>query len=475
MSNPPWQWSAGELAQAIRTRRLSSREALQSVLGRVAEVNPRLNAVVDLMAEEALGAADRADAAVKAGVPLGPLHGVPASVKINVDYAGRANTNGVVAFRDRISSADSAPVANLRKAGAVLFGRTNTPAFSHRAFTDNDLHGRTLNPWDPARTPGGSSGGAAAAVATGMGPVAHGNDRAGSVRYPAFACGVYGLRPSIGRVPDYQPSAAEERGLFTQLTLVHGVLARSVADLRLGLAALEAPDHRDPWAFPAAPSPSPRRHAVAMVSSLPGIAIDASITAAVRKAGALLEDAGYRLDEALPPDYVEAATMFWKLLMTEERAASANETASSTQAIELYGDEAVKRVRAGNKAYAGEYDFDGYVRALARRTTILRNWRGFLARYPLVLTPVSWVLPFPVDYDQRGNDAMRHTIEACHPLLAVSTLGLASLAVPTGFAEGVPVGVQLVADRFQEETCFAAGEIIEAACPFRFPEAARRP
>ena len=470
MNEPLWQWSAGELARAIRTRRISSREALKSVLDRVAEVNPRINAVVDLMAEDAYAAADRADAVVKTGEPLGLLHGVPVSVKINVDYAGRATTNGVVAFKDRIAKEDSAPVTALRDAGAVIFGRTNTPAFSHRAFTDNDLHGRTLNPWDPARTPGGSSGGASAAVASGMGPIAHGNDRAGSVRYPAHACGVFGLRPSLGRTSDFQPSAVEERGLFTQLTLVHGALTRSIADLRLSLAALERHDYRDPWAFPASAAKPPQRPiSVAMVSALPGVRSDAAVTAAVRKAGKLLESAGYRVEELVPPDYVEAATMFWKLLMTEERAASANEAGSSTRAIELYGDEAVKRVRAGNKAYAGEYDFDGYVRALARRTTILRKWRAFLARYPLILTPVSWVLPFPIDYDQGGNDAMRYTIETCHPLLAVSTLGLASIAVPAGRSEGVPVGVQLVADRFQEEVCFSAGEIIEAGCPFEFP------
>jgi amidase len=465
-----WRWSAGELTRAIRTRRISSREALQSVLRRVETVNPRVNAVVDLMAEDALTAADRADAAVKTGEPLGVLHGVPVTVKINVDYAGRATTNGVVAYKDRIAKEDSAPVSALRQAGAILFGRTNTPAFSHRAFTDNDLHGRTLNPWDAARTPGGSSGGASAAVASGMGPVAHGNDRAGSVRYPAHACGVFGLRPSLGRTSDFQPSAVEERGLFTQLTLVHGTLTRSIDDLRLSLAALERYDPRDPWAFPASAAKPPRRPiSVAMVSTLPGITADPAITTAVRSACKLLEGAGYRVEEVVPPDYVEAATMFWKLLMTEERAASANEAGSSTRAIELYGDETVKRVRAGNKAYAGEYDFDGYVRALARRTTILRKWRVFLARYPLIVTPVSWVLPFPVDYDQGGNDAMRHTIETCHPLLAVSTLGLASIAVPAGRAEGVPIGVQLVADRFHEEVCFAAGEIIEAGCPFEFP------
>src|SRR5262245_13637706 len=170
MSYEIWQWGADEIADAIRTRRISSREAVSSVLDRVNQVNQRINAVVDLMPDEALAASDRADEAVKNGEPLGILHGVPVTVKINIDYAGRATTNGVVAFKDNIAKHDSPLVSNLRKAGAIIFGRTNTPAFSHRAFTDNDLHGRTLNPWDPSRTPGGSSGGAAAAIASGMGP-----------------------------------------------------------------------------------------------------------------------------------------------------------------------------------------------------------------------------------------------------------------------------------------------------------------
>jgi amidase len=143
---------------------------------------------------------------------------------------------------------------------------------------------------------------------------------------------------------------------------------------------------------------------------------------------------------------------------------------SSTKAIELYGDEAVKRVRAGNKAYAGEYDLGGYIRALARRTTILRKWRMFLKRYPLVLTPMCWQLPWPVDYDQQGNEAMRRLNEANNPQFAISTLGLPGLAVPTGLLDDVATGVQLVADRFQEEVCFAAAEVIEAGCPVKIAE-----
>ena len=460
------------MAYAIRTRRISSREAVTSVLDRVAQVNPRLNAIVDLLADDAFAAADRADQAVRARAPLGVLHGVPVTVKINVDYAGRATTSGVVAYKNLIAKQDSAPVANLRKAGAVIFGRTNVPAFSHRNFTDNDLHGRTLNPWNPARTPGGSSGGAAAAVAAGMGPLGHGNDRAGSVRQPAYACGIFGLRPSMGRMPEYSPGATEERGLFTQLTTVQGPLARSIRDIRLGLAGLASQDPGDPWAFP---SDGPRLPpsgpiAVAMVSSMPGMDIDPAVTASVHKAAKLLEGAGYRVEEITPPDLREAGTMFWTLIMTEERGATIDEKASSTKAIELYGDEAVKRVRAGNMAYAGEYDLGGYIKALARRSTILRKWRMFLKRYPLVLTPMSWQLPWPVDYDQQGNEAMRRLNEANNPQFAISTLGLPGLAVPTGLVDGVPTGVQLAADRFEEETCFAAGEMIEAGCPVKIAD-----
>ena len=197
-----WRWGATELARAIRAREVSSREAVESCLARIEEVNPRINAIVDLMADEARRAADQADAAVERD---GLLHGVPVTLKINVDIAGRPTTNGVVAFKNKIPAAESPPVILWRKAGAIFVGRTNVPAFSTRYFTDCELHGRTLNPWDPQRTPGGSSGGAAAAVATGMGALAHGNDRAGSIRYPSYACGVYGLRPTLGRIATFEP------------------------------------------------------------------------------------------------------------------------------------------------------------------------------------------------------------------------------------------------------------------------------
>ena len=471
MADELWRWTAEELVRGIRTGAISSREATESCLARLDAVNPRINAVVDPLAEEALATADRADDAIRRGEAPGVLHGVPVTVKINVDYAGRATTNGVTAFANMAAEEDSVSVANLRKAGAVILGRTNVPGFSTRYFTDNDLHGRTLNPWDAGRTPGGSSGGAAAAVASGIGPIGHGNDRAGSVRYPAYACGVAGLRPSLGRVPDFNPSAAEERGISSQMANVQGPLARSIGDIRLGLEALAAPDPRDPWSVPVplGARETAVRSRAAILPSIPGVDADPAVTEAVEKAGAWLQDAGYDVEEAAPPRLDEASGLFWPILMAEERAATAAERAASSSGIERYGDEAVKRARASVRAYAGDLDYETYVRALASRTTMLREWYAFFERYPILVMPVSWQRPYPIDHDQKGDDAVREMLDAHRPMLAISLLGLPGLSVPVSLADGVPVGVQIVSARFGEERLLAAGEAIEARAAMPTP------
>lgn len=466
-----WRWNAVDLAAAIRQRTVSARDAVMSCLARLDAVNPAINAVVDPLHKEALAAADAADKAVRQGAPLGPLHGVPVTVKINVDYAGRATTNGIVAFKDAIAPADSAVVANLRKAGAIIIGRTNVPGFSTRLFTDNDLHGRTYNPWDRGRTPGGSSGGAAAAVAAGIGAIGHGNDRAGSIRFPAYACGVCGLRPSPGRIPEFNPGTKEERKLASQLTNTQGPLTRSVADARLAFQAMAAQDIRDPWWLPGLDAPpalsQPCR--VALFADMPEGKTDPAVADVLRNAAAWLADAGYQIEEASPPHFAEAAHLFWDLLMSEERASSDKETAASTRAIELYGDEAVKRNRHGTLAYANPLSYEDYIRGLTRRTTILRDWLMFLERFPVLLMPVSAQPPFVIDYDQRGDAAVRETHLALQPSIAVSLMGLPSLAVPVALHQGIPLGVQLVASRFEEERCFAAGTVIERHAPLKTP------
>jgi amidase len=434
-------------------------------------VNPTLNAVVDVLSDDAITAADAADEAVQQGEDLGPLHGVPITVKINTDYAGRATTNGVVAFKDFISAEDSATVESLRRAGAVIIGRTNVPAFSTRFFTDNALHGRTLNPWDSGRTPGGSSGGAAAAVAAGIGPIGHGNDRAGSVRYPAYSCGISGLRPTLGRVPNFNPSSRQERGLFSQITSVQGPLARSIADVRLGLDALTGFDIRDPWSVGTRNDvqTASRPITVALLTADGSVDADPAVSKALDQAAQYLEDAGYRVETIAPPHMEEASALFWSLMLTEEGMIADKSGASSASAIDELGDEAVIKARHSTMANAKLLDHGEFVLGLARRTTILRDWLRFLERYPVILMPVSWRLPFPIDHDQQGDAALGQLVRAHEPMTAVSLLGLPGLSVPTSTSDGIPVGVQIVANRFHEDLCLSVGEIIEAKCPMGTP------
>jgi amidase len=463
MTDDLWRWQASDLADAIRNKSIKSRDAVEACLARIEQVNPTINAVIDSLADEALSASDLADQKISKGEELGALHGVPVTIKVNVDVAGRATTNGVVAFKERIAKADSPCVANWRRAGAIVVGRTNVPPFSARYFTDNALYGRTLNPWNAERTPGGSSGGAAAGLASGIGALAHGNDRAGSIRYPAYACGVFGIRPTLGRVPTYDASAPDEPSIATQLTNVQGPLARSVRDLRLGLATMQSYDARDPWWCKAPEDPaiqSPCR--VAMFLNPIGSKIDPAVQSAVTSAAHWLNDAGYQVEEVAPPHFEEAARLFFALVRAEEKA-------GTTRAIENLGDDALRRARASTMAYASDLDFGGYIKALGRRASILREWLRLFEQYPLILMPVSFERPFPVDFDQGGDEAVARMLTAHHPLLAVSVLGLPGLSVPTGFADGVPVGVQLVAARFREDLCFRAAEIIEAQQPIRTP------
>ncbi len=455
-----WRWQACDLAHAIRTRQISAREAVASCLERLEQVNPRINAVVDVLATEALEVADNADRAIAAGVAVGPLHGVPVTYKINMDYAGRPTTNGVVAFKDNVAKADNPAIANWRRAGAIGIGRTNVPPFSARFFTSNALHGRTLNPWNPRITPGGSTGGGAAAVATGIGPLAHGSDRAGSIRYPAYACGILGLRPTIGRIPTFNSSAPGDPSLTTQITHSQGPLARTVRDLRLGFETMATGDPRDPWWVPApvATRPGPRPCKVALTAKNPGAETDPAVSKALRSAAQWLEDSGYRVEEADPPHLEEIARLFFTLVRSEERS-------TTTSAIDRLGDDQLRKARASTMAYASELDYDGYIAAFSRRATILRQWMLFLERYPLLLMPVSSLKPVPLDYDQQGDAAVARMLTAHHPMLAISMLGLPGLAVPTGEDGDTPLGVQLVAARFREDSCLAAAEVIEARAP----------
>src|SRR3979490_2721792 len=240
-----WRLSAKDIAALIKSKKVSAKEAASAVLARLDAVNPAINAVVDYRPEDVLAQAAVVDTAIARNEDIGPLAGVPVTVKVNIDQVGFATTNGLKLQREAIAATNSPVIDNLRKAGAVILGRTNCPAFSYRWFTSNLIHGDTKNPRDPGITPGGSSGGAGAAVAAGIGHIAHGTDIAGSIRYPAYACGVHGLRPTLGRVAAFNASLPE-RTIGPQMSAGSGPLARTSGGLRIALPARASHGGREP-------------------------------------------------------------------------------------------------------------------------------------------------------------------------------------------------------------------------------------
>lgn len=450
-----WQLSATALAAAIKGRQASARNAAEAALSRLDAVNPALNAVVECRPEEVRAAADAIDARLARGEDPGLLAGVPITVKVNTDQAGHATTNGLLSLRDNVAKTNNPVVDNLVAAGAVVLGRTNTPAFSLRWFTSNLVHGATRNPRDPGLTPGGSSGGAGSAVAAGIGHVAHGTDIGGSIRYPAYACGVHGLRPSLGRVAAWNASGPE-RGIGPQLMAVSGPLARTVADVRVAFQAMMAPDPRDPWHVPvpfAGPS-VPRR--VALCLHPDGVRSVPEVEAALRHAAACLERAGYAVEEVEDtPGFREATELQLQLWLGDGWPAF-------RAAVEAEGDPGALAVMHGVRERAERLSPDVVAQTLQRRNTLTREWFAFLHRFPLLLVPVSAELPFADGLDLQGPDSWARVLEAQLTQTGLPLMGLPGLVVSTGLVGRSPVGVQLIGARYREDLMLEAGEAIEA-------------
>lgn len=456
-----WSLDATLIAALVSARDVSAEEVARSALERLEAVNPAINAVVEYRPDAVLDAARKVDAAIADGRDPGPLAGVPVTIKVNVDQAGYATTNGVTLQRDLIAATNSPVVDSLLEAGAVPLGRTNTPAFSYRWFTGNRLHGATFNPRRKELTPGGSSGGAASAVAAGIGAVAHGTDIAGSIRYPAYACGVHGLRPSLGRIAAYNASAGKDRTIGGQIMAVSGPLARRVGDLSLGFEAMaRRPDSRDPWWVPAPlrGGPAPLRAAVCFRPD--GMETAPELVAALAGAAAKLRDAGWLVDEvdALPP-IREAVAVQIALWLGDDYE-------GQVAAAEREGDAGAMAALAGHRDFARSLGLAGFSRALARRLGIAREWLIFMDRYPAVLLPPCAELPFADNLDLRGEEDYRRVWQAQMPMIGLPVTGLPALSLCTGLLpDGTPVGAQIVAGRFREDICLAAGEAIEARGP----------
>ena len=446
--------SATEIAALVRTKQTSATEVTTAFLARQKAINPSINAIVQPSYDAAMAQAVKVDATIERGENAGLLAGVPVTIKVNVDQAGFATTNGLRIQAENIADSSSPFVENLDRNGAVFVGRTNTPAFSLRWFTNNQLHGQTLNPQNAALTPGGSSGGAASSVAAGLCAIAHGTDIAGSIRYPAYACGVHGLRPSFGCVPTFNATSGD-RFIGGQIMAVSGPIARSIDDIRLALMAMSGMVHQDPWSFPTL-SEQPTFEKRAAFCPLPdGLKVVPEVATALDAAARALEAAGWDVEEISCPPLREAADINAVLWMAETKFAA-------DSAVQEEGDGDAQFVFDQMCRSVGDIDLERVMCALQRRSALIREWEEFLGRYPVLICPISAELPFEQQLDVRSEGDFERVYEAQLTQRGLPVLGMPALAVATGMADQSPVGVQLVAGRFREDILLDAGAILEA-------------
>ncbi|NRB05123.1 MAG: amidase [Rhodobacteraceae bacterium] len=446
-------WTATETVARLKSKEVSAVEVTQAHLDRAATVNPDLNALTQLC-EDALDQARAIDAGQR---PAGILHGAPVTTKVNTDQTGLVSTNGLPGLAQNVAPSDAPVVANLRDAGGVIVGRTNTPEFSMRWFTSNPLHGVTLNPWDTTATPGGSSGGASSALAAGVGVIAHGNDLGGSVRYPAFCCGIAGLRPSLGRIPAFNPTAPTERAPMTAAMSVQGPLGRSVADVQLGLDAMRGFRPDDPNWTAAQASGRPRRDGkirMAFAHDAFATATHPALQDAVSRAEAAAQEAGIEVVHKTLPDLEGIARLWGQLLGTETRLTM------ETSVDELGSDDVKIWLNTMSNRY-GTLDLAGYVQGIAQRTTYQRAWMRLFMDVDFVVLPTSLAPPFDNDQDFTSPSQATDILDAQKPLYIVNLLGLPALALPTHVADGRPVGVQIVGPMHDDDAVLGVGRLLE--------------
>jgi Asp-tRNA(Asn)/Glu-tRNA(Gln) amidotransferase A subunit family amidase len=465
--------SATDIARRIRTKELSPVEVTDNVLARIEEIQPQLNCFTAVWADDARAASRRAADDVVSGREVGPLHGVPIALKETTPIAGRPHTVGSLTHEHVVADRDGSIATTLARAGAIVVGATTSPEFAHTLVTESRLWGATRNPWDPRRGPGGSSGGSAAAVASGCVYVAEGSDMGGSVRIPAAWCGIVGLKPGIGRIPmDALP------GLFDSISH-HGPLVRSVDDARLFLAAAQGPDDADimsvttPLDLSGATPTSARGMRIGVSVDLGCWWVDPEIATAVEAAAGALAGAGAVVEQVDPSFTADDDWMWvelWGVFMS----------AYYGHLVEEWGDRMEPRVL--DLIRLGESLSATHVKRLElRRTEFWHKLRRVLEGRDALLCPTMSTRPIPA----RKQDApppVQHDDGRFHSNEMTAVFNLVApcpaMSVPCGFhaptddAAELPIGLQIVGHRWREDTVLQIGRAVELALPH---VAGRRP
>jgi len=456
-----WKKSALTLAAMIRIGEVTSREVVQAHLERIEAVNPALNTIVEGRPDEVLAEADRANVAQREGRALGMLHGVPFTVKTNVDLAGYHTTQGAVRLKDLLATRDAPTVERMRAAGGVPLARTNMPDAGRRITPTPPLRGPCHNPWRSGYTAGGSSGGEGAALAAGMTPIGLGNDIGGSVRNPAFCNGVASIKPSRGRIPGGNWSDMMDPALNTQLMNTQGIMARTVGDVRAGLEAVMGAHVRDPESHDAPYHGRPVAKRAALVTAPSGGSTHPDVSAGVALAGEALEAAGYDVVEVEPPLLVDSffswAELMWSTIAVQKPLLDA-----------VMGDDArlfLDLTNAEIPAYTQEMS----VAMHQTRYKVARAWREFFMEFPVIVGPTWTQPPFAHGYDIESKESALSVVELFRFVLPANLLGLPAACVPTKVINGFPMGAQIIGDRFREDTCLEAAAAVEAACGILTP------
>jgi amidase len=455
--------SATELSKLIRSKKISVQQLIQAHLDQIERLNPTLNAIVTLTAESAMAEALIADQKIQENTKVGLLHGLPVAHKDLLLTRGVRTTFGSLAFKDFVPDVDSLPVERLKKAGAISLGKTNTPEFGAGSQTFNAVFGPTLNPYGLSKTCGGSSGGSAVALASGMVSLADGTDFGGSLRNPASFCNVVGIRPSPGRVPSWPESLG-----WYSLT-VAGPMARSVQDLALAMAAMSGPDDRSPISLEAPGDiflqpleKSFNNCKIAFSANLGGLPVEPEVASVVESSRAIFQEIGCQVEND-EPNIADADEIFllWRAWRAELRV---------TPLLDKYRKQ-LKDTVIWNAEQGLQITGPQLVRAEAKRTELYHRLREFFKKYDFLVLPTSQVAPFSIDQEfppEINGIKMNTYIEWQKSAYLISTLGNPAISVPAGFTNsGLPIGIQIVgrhrddfgilqlAHAFEKKTFFA--------------------